>query len=353
MLASATRVSIGICAGVVVAFGAQPAAASLLLSNLYSGNVGLSVDGAGSNNPATGTLQAELPTTATVLQAYLYAAGVPFPFYSDAPTSLADYNASGITLNGTTVSNFDHLVGAVSTPRPDIGAWFTGRADVTSIVNAYRTANPALSTLARDYTDGTKTTRLDGGVLVVVYEDASVPSGSVVILDGGQDTGGETSTVHFASPLSDPSAAGFLANMSLAISFSCCDQVSNVDINGTRLTSSAGDLNDGASSTDGSLITAGGVGDSNANPADPNSTSPSGDDELYDLRPFLQTGDTSFSLFTNNPTADDNIFFLGLNITADISDVVTPGTPAPEPASLALFGLGLAGLGLMRRRRAA
>ena len=97
----------------------------------------------------------------------------------------------------------------------------------------------------------------------------------------------------------------------------------------------------------GGLITAGGIGDSIANPLDPFSLS-SPDDELYDLTSFMSTGDTSLNLFTSNPSDDDNIFFMGLRIGAEAVDV-TPTVPTPD--ALILTALGSSLVGWFRRRR--
>lgn len=314
--------------------------AALTSAGTWNGNVGLSVDGVGNISSPLGNVQAEIPVGSTILQAYLYSAGIPTA-YVGAPVSLADYNTAGITLAGSPITNFSLLVGATST-RADIAGWATARADVTALVQSL-TTGAVTSSFSWAVSEGTRSSVIDGEVLAIVYSHPSLPLGSVAFLNGGQNTGGETSFVNLGAPLGDPTAAGFAADLGVAISFSCCGQSSTIKVNGSTVTDNAGNNDDGLILSDGSLITVGGLGDPFTNGA-----TYANDRERYDLRPFLSMGDTSFSIFTQNPTNDDNIFFASLYLTGDITEI-TPGIPEPETYALMLAGL--AALGAVARRR--
>jgi hypothetical protein len=322
------------------------ASAGLTSAGTWTGTVGVSVDGVGSNSAPVGTIQANIPVGATILQAYLYSAGTPTAAnYPLSPHTLADYNAAGITLAGTSITNFSTLVGAVS-PRTDIVSWATGRADVTDLVQSL-VSGAVVTSFSWAVTEGAaRNAGIDGEVLAIVYSAPGLPMASVALLNGGQNTGGETSFVNLGTPLSDPSAAGFAAQLGLGISFSCCgEQRSTIRVNGGLVTDNAGNFDDGLVATDGALITVGGIGDTPAN-----GQSYDNDHELYDLRPFLHTGDTSFSIFTQNPSSDDNIFFASLYLTGNITDI-TPGVPEPETYALMVAGLRMLGVMVRRRKR--
>jgi hypothetical protein len=176
---------------------------------------------------------------------------------------------------------------------------------------------------------------IDGEVMIVIYDDPSVTVDQTVsVLYGALSPTGDRYGIELARPISLADTQTRL-EMSLGISYSCqtpatCtgagQQYSQVDVNGTRLTGAAGGEDDGAGHN-GSLITAGGEGDSLDNPANPTAlpTGPTSDDELYDLRPFVHTGDSKIEVTTSNPSLDDNVFLA----TFAMNPPVTGITSAP------------------------
>lgn len=269
------------------------------LDTFYStaGQVSDSVDGLGTLADS-GTVRVAKPVGATVRAAFLLAASTGFSNYQ-IPDGDVEIDGAPITW---------------STTIPSAIGSYNSLADVTSLVRSkIDSASPGLIYFT---INELHTALVDGEILAVVFNDPSQPSNnSVSLLFGAQNVTGDTFKVGFAHPIvtSDPH---FLLTMSLGISFGYqangTQQYSTVDVNGQRLTTAAGGEDDqqGADGN-GALLTVGGIGDSIANPPDPYATptNPRSDDELYDLRPFVKTGDTSMSVFTRNPSNDDNIFF--------------------------------------------
>jgi hypothetical protein len=328
-----------------IALTTNAAHASLSNSFQFNGHGNWSLDALGSNDSPVGTLQANVPTGSTVEKAFLYSS-----LFSNAITPTVNFDG---TLYGPV--DFTAL-GA----NGSVQAW---RTDVTTQVAA-KIGGGGPSTFNFSV-DENPNFNIDGEVLAIAYSNPAEAERTIAFLDGFSASGGDTTTFNISSPLSDPTAPGFEALMSLGIGFGFQggNQASNVDINGRRLTSSAGGQDDGGS-FNGGLITVGGIGDDPANPVDPNAGpngDPRQDDELYNLalgngansNPFLSTGMTSFTVNTNNPSGDDNIFFLGLDVTArgGVNQPPPPPSTTPEPTSMALLGCGLTGLATRRRNR--
>ncbi|MGH3105242.1 MAG: hypothetical protein ACRDN6_14220 [Gaiellaceae bacterium] len=288
---------------------AAAAGASLTLSYTFNGNGAYSADGLGQNTTG-GTVDAEVPPGSTVQKAFLYGTY----FFDPAP----DLAARTIDFDGTMVETTQ-----ISGPVSGCCQLSTTRADVTTQVATKVGGGSGIT----PFVIGNDPSTLDGVALVVVYSNPLLPENTVAVLDGSASTTGDTATFVFSAPL-DKTVPGFAATMSLGSGFSyqggsgpgthACGggQFSIIDVNSQRLTSCAGNYDDGQGNN-GGLITVGGVGDLNDNPADPNSSFGGLDDELYNLEPFLAQGAASAEIVSSNPSDNDNLFLAVISITAE------------------------------------
>jgi hypothetical protein len=300
-----------------------------------TGKVYMSEDAIGTNDPAGGPIKVhKADSSATVQAAYLLAAGIPSYTMVDGD----------VTLNGTALSfpASNNVVGNFAVN----SVW----TDVTSIVKPV-VDSAAPGDVQFTAAEPNNTDSIDGEILAVILNDPTLPTNNTVSFQfGALNTAGDTYSIGLASPLnlSDPNLA---LTMSIGDSYGyqgppATGQYSQISVNGSLMTSSAGGNDDAvvkydtppdyANAGNGELITVGGIGDDAANPPDPKATDsdcaggpPRCDDELYNLLPFVHNGDSSITVNTNNPSANDNIFFTGfqLNSTAAVvgaGAVLTP-----------------------------
>lgn len=312
--------------GAVLLSAAGPAMAGLDPFKTFVGNYGLSTDGGGSNG-GDYTVSAFVPLGGVVTAAYLYQA------------TNNSGSVEAITLNGSAVA-FGPRVGNGTA----CCSLASARADVTSLIGGIVNGGAGGT---YNFTIGEGNTGVtDGTALVVVYSLASLAESTVAILDGWASVTGDTTFINFAEGL-NPAAPGFTADVRLGIGFSCCSQRSTINVNGDLMTENAGNFDDGAAQSNGSLITVGG----NDDPFSGALPSYADDHERYNLTDFITAGDTQIRLDTFNSSRDDNIFLLA-GLFSGRAGINEPPPGVPEPATwlMLISGFALAGAAIRRRK---
>jgi hypothetical protein len=344
------------------------ATAHAQLNSLYqfNGNGNWSLSAVGSNNTPVGNLLASVPTGSTVVEALLFSSQYGGAFVPDVTLGSTEYSGGVWTELGPNPSSDLSLQ-----------AWYT---NVTPQIKTL-VGGGAATDFSIPVTENVGNGSTDGEVLAIVYSNPSSPKATIAFLGGAASSAGSSTTINYASPLTNVGNPGFSALMSIGDGFSYqtpgnLEQQSDITVDGRTLTQSAGGQDDGQP-YNGGLITVGGIGNGSGGPADdpdgfnpdptlggPTDTTgdPLGDrtdQEYYQLgagndvnaAPFLTNGDTSTTIDTVNNSRDDNIFFLGLNITAQAGVNKPPPPPTPDAAStVGLLGLGIGALLTFRRK---
>jgi len=298
-----------------------------------SGNVSASIDGLGTTQ-ASSVIQVDKPAAgASVRRAFLIVSASPGEDLSISDITLST-DSESLTI---TDADYDATVTAAVNDEEN------GRVEITSFISSVVDPEPA--GLIDVTVEEEQPFRVEGMVLAVIFDDPSVPDvGTISLVFGEQDPAGDSFSVSLAEPFDDATQQ-ILLSLGISFGFQGDSQVNIVDVNGARLTSSAGgqDDCDVLASTgcveNGALLTVGGIGDDPANPSDPNAApggDPRFDDELYTLDSFINDGDTNILVETSNPSFDDNLFFAAFLISGGVAIVGEGITLAPTSDTKAL-----------------
>jgi RHS repeat-associated protein len=280
-----------------------------------TGHFSISVDAGGSND-SFHTIEVEKPNDdATVHKAFVLAASHSFYTFPEKRT----INDGDITINGNPIIWNERFFQDI--PFENNEKFFNNvLADVTDIVKPIVDDAPADERFKFTFTE-VGTYDISGEILVVIFNDPTAPKQTISLFFGGQKVKGETFVITLAEPI-NPSVDGSKADFGLGMSYGGQNDVeinfTNVKVNSIEVSASAGGGDDTHAKVHGpgTLITVGGLDDSIENPPResdgkpiPANRNPRTDDELYSLLPFVSPNDTSISVFTENPSNDDDIFF--------------------------------------------
>jgi hypothetical protein len=288
---------------------ADAAGGGLQLKVNVRGRVSRSIAAVAGDRAAGGTLTVRKPARATVRKAYLAIASTGF---TNEPLT------DPLTVDGEQVAMMNEVATGIGS--------YNYFSEITDLVKTKIDKAPTggVTFVVAEPQPGL----VDGEIVVVIFDDPAVRADQTVsLLYGTLRPAGDEYQVSLAWPIRKSDRATRL-EMSLGISSSFqsggARQDSSVDVDGRRLTTSAGGEDDGAPH-DGALITAGGDGDSSADPTDPRDTpaQPRSDDELYDLTPFVTDGDTTVAVRAANPSLDDNVLLATFTMNPPVTGIDT------------------------------
>ena len=322
---SATITSIVVLAVVALPASALPSSTTLVDAGLQqiameAGNISWSIDGASEPSHVAGTtidIQVEKPAGATVRSVFFIAGdGGNRNNSGHAPT---DVFIAGVNLPLT------HWAKITSCPGSECWNNFnTYYGDVTDELESVIEALPdGISNLSFDQGDGTDNDMIEGGALVVVWNDESAPLSTIYLMAGTSDPAGDSFTFNFPAivPVNLQRDLIFSVGSSNSYQVGSWSQTSRITANNTILSNIAGGCDDSEIFNNpncgfGGYNTIGGVGDDLTNPGEVDDEVVSYDreldDELYRLNDVMNVGDTSLTVNTLNPSNNDNVYFAGL-----------------------------------------